>query len=94
MQQPVGAGVQEEPHLVGERRAATGAIGRKLGLVLLDQVLGLPAGAVVRFINVLGIALLQRGDDVADVDASAQHVVGVAGAGLDPRHNQALLPTT
>jgi hypothetical protein len=39
--------------------------------VLLDQVLGLPAGAVVRFINVLGIALLQRGDDVADVDASA-----------------------
>ena len=49
-----------------------------------------PAGAVVRFINVLGIALLQRGDDVADVDASAQHVVGVAGAGLDPRHDAPL----
>ena len=26
----------------------------------------------------------QRGDDVADIDASAQHVIGVAGAGLDP----------
>ena len=56
-QQPVGAGVQDEPHLVGQRRAATGAIGRELRLVLLDQVLGLPAGAVDRFINVLGIAL-------------------------------------
>jgi hypothetical protein len=40
-------------------------------LVLLDQVLDLPAGAVGHFINVFGIAALQRGDDVADIDASA-----------------------
>ena len=49
--------MQDKPHLVGERRAATGAIGRQLRLVLLDQVLGLSAGAVDCLINVLGIAL-------------------------------------
>jgi hypothetical protein len=59
--------------------------------VLLDQVLDLSAGAVDRFINVFGIAALQRGDDVADIDASAQHVIGVAGAGLDPGHHPPLL---
>src|SRR5208283_1866269 len=68
-----------------------GAIGRELCLVLLDQVLGLPACAVERLINVLGIVVLQGGDDVADIDASAQHVVGVAGAGLDPGHDPPLL---
>jgi hypothetical protein len=41
-------------------------IGRQLRLVLLDEVLGLPTGAVDHFINVLGIAPRQRGDDVAD----------------------------
>src|ERR1700755_2563177 len=45
-QPPVGTGVQDQSHLVGERRSATGAIGRQLRLVLLDEVLGLPAGAV------------------------------------------------
>src|ERR1035437_9515743 len=45
-QQPVGGGVQHEPHLVGERRAATGAVGGKLSLVQLDKVLGLTAGTV------------------------------------------------
>ena len=59
--------------------------------MLLDQVLGLPAGAIDRFINVFGIAALQRGDDIADIDASAQHVIGVAGAGLDPGHYPPLL---
>jgi hypothetical protein len=34
---------------------------------------------------------LQRGDDVADIDASAQHVIGVTGAGLDPGHDPPLL---
>ena len=93
--QPVGAGVQHQSHLVGERRAAAGAIGRQLGLVLLDEVLGLPPCAVDRFINVLGIAPLQRGDDVADVDASAQHVILVASARLDPGHDPPLFcPTT
>ena len=45
-QQPVGGGVQHEAHLIGERRAATGAIRGKLGLVQLDQVLGLAALAI------------------------------------------------
>ena len=45
-QQPVGTGVQDEPHLVGQRRAAAGAIGRELCLVLLDQVLGRSAAAI------------------------------------------------
>src|SRR5216684_782109 len=31
--QPVGGGVQDQPHLVGERAAAAGAIGGKLSLV-------------------------------------------------------------
>jgi hypothetical protein len=59
--------------------------------VLLDQVLGLPAGTVDCLIEMLGIALLQRGDDVSDVDASAQHVVRMTGAGLDPGHDPPLL---
>ena len=39
----------------------------------------------------LGITARQRGDDVADIDASAQHVIGVAGAGLDPGYDPSLL---
>ena len=45
-QQPIGGGVQNETHLIGERRAATGAIGGKLGLVKFDQVLSLTAFAI------------------------------------------------
>src|SRR2546425_2745988 len=33
---------------------------------------------------------LERGDDVADVNATAQHVVGVAGAGFNPGHDPPL----
>ena len=52
--QPIGGGVQDEPHLVGERAAAAGAVGGELGLVQLDQVLGLAAGAVERLVDMLG----------------------------------------
>jgi hypothetical protein len=38
--QPVDGGMQHETHLIGECRAATGAVGGKLTLVQLDQVLG------------------------------------------------------
>ena len=31
--QPVGGGVQDKSNLIGQRRAATGAVGGKLGLV-------------------------------------------------------------
>ena len=41
--------------------------------------------------SMLGITVRQRSDDVADIDASAQHVILVAGAGLDPGHDPPLL---
>ena len=74
VQQPVGAGVQEEPHLVGERRAAAGAIGRELALVQLDQVLGLAAGAVEAGIEPLGRTGRDVGDDVADVETKPRRL--------------------
>src|SRR5271163_2210782 len=35
--EPIGGGVEDQADLVGERRAATGTVGGKLGLVQLDQ---------------------------------------------------------
>jgi hypothetical protein len=46
--------VQDQAHLIGIGRAARGAITGQLGLVPLDQVLGLPARAVKRIVDVLG----------------------------------------
>ena len=37
--QPISGGVQDQPHLVGARAAARGAVGSELGLVQLDQSL-------------------------------------------------------
>src|SRR4030081_2535983 len=74
--QPVRGGVQDEPHLVGERAAAAGAIGGKLRLVQFDEVLGLASGAVERFVDMLGRPGLDAGDDEADVEALC--------GGLDP----------
>lgn len=66
--QPVGGGVKDEPHLVGGRGPAAGAVGGELGLVQLDQVLGLAAGAVEVGIEPFGRAGRDVGDDVADVE--------------------------
>src|SRR6201989_1980011 len=44
--EPIGGGVENEADLVGERRATAGAVGGELGLVQLDQVLGLSAGTI------------------------------------------------
>ena len=66
--QPISGGVQDEPHLIGERRAAAGAVGGELGLVQLDQVLGLAARAVETGIEPLGGAGADVGDDVADIE--------------------------
>jgi hypothetical protein len=41
LHQPVGRRVQDQSHLIGERRAATGAVGCQLAFVPLDQVLRL-----------------------------------------------------
>jgi hypothetical protein len=59
--------VHKQPRLIGQRRAATGAIGGKLGLVQLDQVLRPTAGAVKPFIQPLGGAAADVGYDVADI---------------------------
>ena len=48
----------------------------------LDEVFGLAAGAVECVVDVLGRALLERGDDVADIHAER--------AGLDPGDDTAL----
>ena len=43
--QPVCSGVEDEPHLVGVGRATGGPVALELGLVQLDQILGLAARA-------------------------------------------------
>lgn len=52
--QPVGGGVKDEANLVGERRAARRAIGGKLGLVQLDEILRLAARTIEAFVQPLG----------------------------------------
>src|ERR1700735_4492388 len=74
--EPVGGGVQYQPHLVGDRAAAAGAVGGKLGLVQFDEVLGLPSGAIERLVDMIGRPSLDAGDDEADVEA--------LGSSLDP----------
>src|SRR5437588_3087239 len=66
--EPIGGGVEDEANLVGERRAATGAVGGKLGLVQLDQVLGLAARAIEAVVDPLGGADAQVGDDIANIE--------------------------
>jgi hypothetical protein len=51
-------GMQDQAHLVGELAAAAGTIRGELGLVQLDQVLGLAAGAINRLVNKGGSDLL------------------------------------
>ena len=67
--QPVGAGVQDQPELIGERALAGGSVRGELTLVHLDQVLGLATGAVEDFIEMAGLAA-ERGDDIAGVEAA------------------------
>ena len=77
--QPIGAGVQDQPELIGERALAGGSVRGELSLVQLDQVLGLAAGAVDIFVEMAGLAA-QRGDDVAGVGAAR----GLLQPGDDP----------
>ncbi len=68
MQQPVGAGMQEEAELVGLPTVARRAVGLGVELVVLDHVFHPPAGAVDLLVERLGAAA-QVGDDEADVTA-------------------------
>ncbi len=64
--------MQHEAHLVGDGGTAGCAIGSELRLVELDQVLGLATRAVEAFVNLLGRAVFERGDDEADVEAECR----------------------
>src|SRR3546814_991510 len=68
--------------LIGIGRAARCSVAGELGLVALDQVLGLTTRAVERVVDVLGRSCCQRGDDIADVHAQR--------AGLDPCNDATL----
>jgi hypothetical protein len=63
--QPVGCGVQYQPHLTGGGAVTGGAIGSQLRLMQLDQVLSLTTRAINRLIKTLclaagGIAVCDR----------------------------------
>ncbi|ESX08302.1 hypothetical protein X768_22825 [Mesorhizobium sp. LSJC265A00] len=63
--------MQGEADLVGDGRTAVGAVGGKLALVDLVQVLGLAAGAFDHVVEVLGRATVENGDDDAVGEAIA-----------------------
>jgi len=71
--QPVGGGVEDQPELVGGRALAGGAVGGELDLVLLDEGLGLAAGAVDPFVEMAGLAG-ERSDYVARVEAARRRL--------------------
>jgi len=73
--QPVGAGVQEQPELVGRSSCARGAVGGEMGLPGFDVVLGCAAPAVDILVEHLGLAACKVGDD--------EPGVGSLGADLD-----------
>jgi hypothetical protein len=56
VEQPIGGGVQDQPHLIGPRVAARRAIGGELCLVQLDEVLRLAAATVDDLVEMLGAA--------------------------------------
>src|ERR1700694_4257308 len=72
----IGGSVRDQPHLVGERITAAGAVGGELRLVQFDQVLGLGSGTGERLVKILCRSGLHAGDDEADVEA--------LGGSLDP----------
>ena len=49
--QPIGAEMQEYPHLIGAGARAGGAIGGEMALPRFDMILGLAAGAVEIFVE-------------------------------------------
>ena len=66
--QPVGTGVEDKAHLIGDCALAGGPIRGHLDLVHLDEVLGLSPLAVDVLVEMLGLPG-QGGHDVAGVEA-------------------------
>ncbi len=74
--------MQNEPHLIGERRAAGGAIRRQLALVQFDQIFHLAARAIERVVDMFGRTGRDVGDDVADVEPELRRFDAGADAAL------------
>ena len=68
VQQPISGGMENEPELIGAWAAARGPVRGELGLVQLDEVLGLAARAVDRLVEMPGRAF-ERCDDIARIEA-------------------------
>ena len=67
-QEPVGSRVKDEPDLVGDRLSARCAVRGEMGLVRLNQVLGLAAGAVEGLVDDTRARSREVGDDEANVE--------------------------
>ena len=78
--QPIGASVQDEAHLIGDWRPARRAMGGKLRLVQLDQVLGLTARAIKAVVKPLRRPMREIGDDEADVETEPRRLDASDGA--------------
>src|SRR3974390_2392435 len=80
--EPIGAGVQEQPELVGSSLGARGAVGCQVRLPGLDVVFRLAAPTVDILVKYTGVADLQVGDDEACVGPFRAS----PDAGADPLH--------
>ena len=65
--EPVGAGVQEQPELVGRGLRARGAVGRQMRLPRFDVIFGVAAPAIDILVEDTGVACFQIGGDEASV---------------------------
>src|SRR5512147_164578 len=74
-QQPIGAGVQEQPELVGGGLGTRGAVGGEVGFPSLNVIFRLAAPAVEVLVEGTAAAVAEGGDDEAGIGAVA--------AGLD-----------
>jgi hypothetical protein len=72
--------VQDEAHLIGDRRPTRRAIGGELRFVQLDQVLGLTARAIKVVVKPFRRAMREIGDDEADVEAEPRRLDAGDGA--------------
>ena len=86
--QPIGGGMQNKPHLIGERRTTGSAVRRQLAFVQFDQIFHLSARAIERVVDMFWRAIGDVGDDVADIqpqfrcfDAGADATLNLPGFG-------------
>jgi autotransporter passenger strand-loop-strand repeat protein len=73
--------VQDQPHLVGQRAAATGAVGSESRLVQFDQVLGWAGAHVVSFGQTSSGITLNSGDSETVVSGGTAFITTVNSGG-------------